>query len=198
MSDTTSTPELSDAVSSRMELFFSRAKDLGLAAHAFTTLTHAQRQLPPLQYIEALEEKYFELFNAREAEIKALQDHADALAANIKSGNYKLYITLCEAGDCYGGAEEGGWYYTAYEPIASVAIHRKSNKKRIEAAKRKLLAAHLPDLPMGYDRPYSGPGCGGCGDDESFGVGEMVGNEGYAFIITKGEPYEWKGRPRYE
>jgi hypothetical protein len=118
-----------------------------------------------------------------------------------------LYITLCQAHNCYGGPEEGGWYYTGLEPIASESLevpvlnstdvaydYMDRHRAECEAIKNRLLRDH-PEA----SQPYEGSGVGGCGDDDDLMIGESLseGDE-FQFAYTEGEPYTWPGRPHYE
>lgn len=53
------------------------------------------------------------------------------------------YITVYEVFQCYGGAEEGGWYYTVYEPVK---VRKASTMKAARAIQEQL----AEDFGRGY------------------------------------------------
>src|SRR5579862_3152513 len=91
-----------------------------------------------------------------------------------------MYVTLCEITNCYGGPEEGGWYYDSCSPIKSVAVMPDISQARLEKIKAKLLSE-----VHGEDNLYTGHGCGGAGDDWGLLRGEEF-NSGYGFRYTRG------------
>lgn len=106
------------------------------------------------------------------------------------------YITLCHCINCYGGSEEGGWYYTQSIPIAYVAFIPTTSQKRIAKIKQRLVKNHLTGEYSDL-QSYRGSGCGGSGDDDGMCIGQSF-DEGYGFEYTVGLPYEQQPRPRYE
>lgn len=52
------------------------------------------------------------------------------------------YVNAYSVGRYYGGPEEGGWYYDAGTPIASVPVGDDASDEQIAAVKAELTSAH--------------------------------------------------------
>ena len=116
-----------------------------------------------------------------------------------------IYLNTYSAVDCYGGPEEGGWWYATYEPIASVpfdgdredafkeARSLNSYYHEVEKANRFGRTYH-----MGYSE-HDGANPDGHGDDSYLIPG---GAWGYERTVVKVEErfaeYHPKERPYYE
>lgn len=49
------------------------------------------------------------------------------------SGGQTRYVNVYETSQEYGGPEEGGWYYTAGEPVESVKVPRNAGDHVVRA-----------------------------------------------------------------
>jgi len=90
-----------------------------------------------------------------------------------------LYVNAYSVQRCYGGPEEGGWWFDAGEPIEGIVLPEGSTQEQIEAAKQQLYEKH------GWASKYSRSSVLG---DEDFEV-YVESQLGTAFPTT---------RPRYE
>lgn len=76
----------------------------------------------------------------------------------------KYVVALCRVESCYGGPEEGGWYYEAGEPVGRSRVFFNLDKAR---AFRESLARSFEPRDG-----FAGIGVGGCGDDDGMSIGE--------------------------
>ena len=90
------------------------------------------------------------------------------------------YINVYRINHCYGGPEEGGWYYDALECLASVEIDRLPKPRR-----RTLLSLLRDQYPNKLDM----------GDDEARAY---QGDSHEVFIENRKAERETREIPRYE
>lgn len=111
-----------------------------------------------------------------------------------------FFLTPCRAYSCYGGPEEGGWYYTVYEEIegAPTFVALVDNDASMQRA------WHQAErwVEMQGEGMYQGHGAGGCGDDDGEIPGTSDGNhwDNISFVGQRSRPYNFKAqrRPCYE
>jgi hypothetical protein len=123
--------------------------------------------------------------------------HCSMLKDGEEKREKKRYLVgLAEVSNCYGGPEEGGWYYDAGQPVGSWRAFF-----RWESACE--YRNHLESLVSKEDE-FPGVGVGGCGDDDGMYAGQAEGY-GLSVIIqdtprkSKKGPEPWpKYRPHYE
>lgn len=49
-----------------------------------------------------------------------------------RTSKQKLHVNVYEVDRCYGGPEEGGWYYDCGEPVASRVVKRGRQAQRVQ------------------------------------------------------------------
>ena len=124
------------------------------------------------------------------------------------------YYTLCASTSCYGGPEEGGWYYVDSTPVhpdahfsvlLTVTCHgfpiAMGKAERLNKLLNRLLERYTPELEaLGITTPYTtnAGGIGGCADDEDMNLDASIGDAGYSWEFTIGAPFTGRARPRYE
>lgn len=86
-----------------------------------------------------------------------------------------VYVNAYSVSRCYGGPEEGGWWYDDYEPLASVPVLKKNDN--VELAKKMLTEA------LAWENPR--------------GRGSVIGGSDFV-ILVQDHMAERRGRPRYE
>lgn len=52
------------------------------------------------------------------------------------------YVNAYSVERCYGGPEEGGWWYDAGEPIATIVVADENDEVGIKTAKERLTKEH--------------------------------------------------------
>ena len=105
----------------------------------------------------------------------------------------KWYVNLYRIERCYGGPEEGGWFYDGGELLKSYGMY----SKKLAYDLRKLIEGKLKD-----EKPTYHTGCGdhdgvdaaGDGDDHYLIPG---GAWGYDSLRVKMEPYQGANYPIY-
>lgn len=87
----------------------------------------------------------------------------------------RYVVGLARVYNCYGGPEEGGWYYSAGKPVerGQVFFNAKKAYAYLDDL-RKAVEAHAEAFP--------GVGVGGCGDDDGMSRGEICG-DGFEAVI---------------
>lgn len=102
------------------------------------------------------------------------------------------YVTYC-----YGGHEEGGWYYPAYIPVEGADPILLLAGEPTTGRARKI--AELQARKLGLAAKWAGgPPMGGCGDNPD---GDDLGGDYELTIVwSEGEPFDFEHqrRPRYE
>jgi len=97
------------------------------------------------------------------------------------------YINVYEVVQCYGGPEEGGWWYYAGTPIESIKVF--SSEKRAEVLNALHKRYQLDEVGAYY------------GDDPEQRRGSTSAAGGFDIVISQeyafAQPYPTK-RPRYE
>lgn len=63
--------------------------------------------------------------------------------------SWPVYVNAYEVGQCYGGREEGGWWYDSGEPLASIPC---MDAEQIAAARAHLQAVFGPTYEGARDR----------------------------------------------
>jgi hypothetical protein len=56
----------------------------------------------------------------------------------------KLYVNVYSVGRCYGGPEEGGWYYDCGDPTASHPVKRMKQAERLQRRLEARCPEHIP------------------------------------------------------
>jgi hypothetical protein len=51
-----------------------------------------------------------------------------------------IFVNAYEVSRHYGGPEEGGWWYNAFSPLASVPVRGKAAAKKVQARLRRMFA----------------------------------------------------------
>ena len=94
------------------------------------------------------------------------------------------FVSVYDKHHCYGGPEEGGWYYWAYECLASIPIEYE------EWGPDRSNASNIDDIKAKLAQWFRVPGHG-----YKYGVGDTQRD-----ILTEHQPkqHETKGRPIYE
>lgn len=64
-------------------------------------------------------------------------------------GEIMIYINAYTVQRCYGGPEEGGWWFDTGEPIESLELPDDATDNQIDAAKADLRGRH------GWESPHS-------------------------------------------
>lgn len=70
----------------------------------------------------------------------------------------RIIVGLAKVSNCYGGPEEGGWYYSSGEPIENTA-REFDDEAKAEAYADKLRAS------IRKGEGFRGVAVGGCGDE---------------------------------
>lgn len=89
----------------------------------------------------------------------------------------KYVVGLARVFSCYGGPEEGGWYYEAGEPVGRAKVFYRLDKAM---EYRDHLRGRIEEGGR-----FRGVGVGGCGDDEGLCTGEVMGDGLDAVIQSK-------------
>lgn len=110
----------------------------------------------------------------------------------------RIVVGFARVSNCYGGPEEGGWYYDAGTPVDELGFKTFFN---IESARE--YREYLESLIGKKDR-FNGVGVGGCGDDEGMYRGQAT-DDGLSVEIqykpakSRGGITGWPDRrPHYE
>jgi hypothetical protein len=192
MTTATVTPDAFDTAIIAFNREFGRQNVSDAMSRAFYAKGRDSRSLHGEAYVTALLAEIREIAQ----EIKTANGQArraeQALQIARAEGGTLAFITLCAAENCYGGSEEGGWYYTRLTPIAHIAVDAGISTARIHKIVAAMKAAQAP-----YAGDYAGHGCGGAGDDDGLYVGESFGDDAVTWELTIGAPYVWRGRPQY-
>jgi|TARA_R110000737_G_C14171915_1_gene411602 hypothetical protein len=108
------------------------------------------------------------------------------------------YVNLYEIHSCYGGSEEGGWWYSAGEPVGCKARFVDPKKAQSLAKELREKIQQPTEYKMGFN---SMDGCDpdGNGDDNYITVGGSWGQSEIAVLVQSHPPREFpEERPRYE
>lgn len=108
------------------------------------------------------------------------------------------YINVLEVGQCFGGPEEGGWYYTAGDNVQTMVANTLAEAQKIKSKIELELKERKVNYRMGFGA-HDGVDPNGECDDSYLLAGGMWGESEYVVRIAKerieGFPQE---RPRYE
>ena len=71
--------------------------------------------------------------------------HYDRLSVSKEN-----YVNVYRISQCYGGPEEGGWYYSAWDCVASIEIDRLTLREKLEV-KALLEKQYPPKCQLTYE-----------------------------------------------
>jgi len=103
-----------------------------------------------------------------------------ASESDIHPFNEDRYINVYRLNQCYGGPEEGGWYWTSWECLVSVEIDGLSKYKR-----KVLFSLLREQYPHGQDMPL----------EESW---QYQGDDHDVRVESRKAQLETREIPRYE
>lgn len=105
----------------------------------------------------------------------------------------KLYVTVYDCQQCYGGPEEGGWYYNWLTRVRSFPVSSKEEGRRLIERLREEAEApvcHAASIPEG-DSPFL--------DTEGYiPTGFSVTSSQELYLEETPGAWETTERPRYE
>lgn len=89
-----------------------------------------------------------------------------------------IYVNCYKVSLCYGGPEEGGWWYDAGEPLASVPLDSSATETEIERVREDLYAK--------FGQPSKGLGRRSASDPEDI---EVYVEYNFADYFPKEKPH---------
>ena len=109
--------------------------------------------------------------------------------------NKKTFINIYRTTRCYGGAEEGGWYYTQGEFIQSFGMYSEKRASRVRQVVQRILDNEKaePTYHMGYG-DHDGTDSAGFADDNYLIKGGAWGNDA---IEIRLEDHAGRNFPKY-
>ena len=105
-----------------------------------------------------------------------------------------MYINIYKITQCYGGAEEGGWWYNSGEFLKCVGMYSSRDRaNKVASIIKKQMKEYKPHYHMG-NGPHDGVDPDGFGDDDYLQLGGAWGFDNIVIQIEEdmGEDY-----PRY-
>lgn len=92
------------------------------------------------------------------------------------ANRHRIVVGIARVENCYGGPEEGGWYYDAGQPVGSFKVFFREESAHA-------YRDYLREVISGRECP--GVGVGGCGDDDGMSRGEAV-DSGLKVVVQYG------------
>jgi hypothetical protein len=108
------------------------------------------------------------------------------------------YVNVYEVRSCYGGGEEGGWWYNAGEPVGCKGRFADPQTAYALAKELRKKIQQPTEYHMGFNS-LDGCDSDGNGDDNYITVGGAWGKSDIVVSVESHPPREFpEERPRYE